>query len=94
MVGCVPQGSVLELELLLLLAFYDVVTASVDKGRATDIIYLDLCKASDVVLDDILDTKLEKNGFDGWIPHRIRNWLEGSTKRIAGIALKEWECVI
>ncbi|CAM4525733.1 unnamed protein product [Caretta caretta] len=77
-----------------LIAFYDEITGSVDKGKAVDVLFLDFSKGFDTVSQSILASKLKKYGLDEWTIRWIESWLDCWAQRVViNGSMSSWQPV-
>ena len=55
----------------------------VDQGRAADVVYIGLCRTSEMLPHHIINSTLESYGFEGWTVRWRKNWLDGCSQRVA-----------
>ena len=55
--------------------------------------YLDFIKAFDMVPHNVILSKLEKHGFDGWNVQWMRNWLCSCIQRVVNGSTFKWRSV-
>lgn len=63
-----------------LIPFEDKVMLSVDKGKAVDVVYLDLSKAFETISHSILPEELAAQGLDGCMHQWVENCLGGQVQ--------------
>ena len=72
-----------------LVAFDHDATASMDNRRDTDVTYLDISKAFEMVPHNNLLSKLERYRFDRWAVQWVKNWLQNRLQRAVSM-LNVW----
>lgn len=63
-------------------AFHERVMVSIEKAKATDVMYLDLCKAFHMLPHHFLIPELETYEFERWTILGVRSWLEDHSQRV------------
>ena len=54
----------------------------VDQGRAADVVYIGLCRTSEMLPHHIINSTLESYGFEGWTVRWRKNWLDCHSQRV------------